>query len=1254
MKNSKSIFFLYVILLFNMNCSGTKQNNAAQTKPSLNRGYTLEIPDGFTPLFNGADFSGWEGNLKYFRIEDGIIKAGTLKKPIPRNEFLCTIKDYSDFELRLQVKTTTGDIKPYGYENGGIQFRSRRVPNHNEVSGYQADVGFELNYHKGVSDLGYSEDEFPISIWGGLYDESRRKIMFGVGDQDSLNAVMKAGEWTDYVLRCQGSRIQIWINGYKTIDYLEEDDTIERTGIIALQIHASRDPSEIWYKNIYIKELTENSSLSDSRIPSNSLKNIDIYPGLEATMFASEPMILSPTNLDIDDRGRVWVCEVVNYRAHAKNNKRPEGDRILILEDLNGDGVADTSKVYYQGRDVDAALGIAVLGNKVIVSSAPNVIVFTDEDGDDKPDRKEYLFTKSGIPQDDHSIHSFVFGPDGKLYWNMGNNGYYVHDSQGNPVIDKKGNTVFSFRATQHIEEYRGRQSPYHGGMTFRCNPDGSEFEVLAHNFRNNYEVTINSYGDLWQSDNDDDGNASCRINYLMEYGNYGYQDEITGAGWAVPRTGWHEKTPQRHWHQNDPGVVPNVVFTGAGSPAGITVYEGNLLPEVFSNRVLHCDAGPGVLWSLQEKKSGAGYTGEMLNLLKEKSDKWIRPVDVVVAPDGSVFITDWYDPVVGWNRQEDTTRGRVFRLAPKGVSYKVPKFDYSTPEGAAEALKNPSFAVRYRAWISLNSMQKQAEAELLELYHSENPVFRARALWLLTKLEENGGDHLNRGLLDEDENIRVVAIRAARQLELDMIPILESMKSDPSPQVLRECAIALSEISSEMAPSIWTELAFRYDGVDRWYLEALGIAADGRWDSFLAQWLKSVGDDWDTKKGREIIWRSRAAVTASYLSRILSSDVPSLEAERFLRAFDFQPPSRDKTEALESLVFDINYDESDKSTLIALEALLRLDGTDILADTGKRNRIMQLVENAHGTEQFVLIVSHYKLENFYPDLLKIALSSTDQVVVIKAITVLFDFDQTGLIGESLNNEESEIGSTTAAALALSRDSRSVPILLEALGNENLNTDTQSQIVRALLGTSRGSESLLEIVKAGRLPNRLKEIAGKVFSNSLNVSLRDQAADYLPIPTMRNGEAIPSMTDLLVYTGNRERGKKVFQEATCSQCHVVNGEGTDFGPNLSKIGDKLSRRGLYQSVLDPSAGISPTYTQHIIELNDGREISGYITSETSNKINVKSAGGISNVLNSIEIKAKHELPYSIMPNNLQMQLSIDDFVNLVEYMVSLK
>ena len=149
-----------------------------------------------------------------------------------------------------------------------------------------------------------------------------------------------------------------------------------------------------------------------------ALEDLEVSNGLEATLFAAEPMLTSPTNIDIDERGRVFVCDVVNYRRN--NGKRPEGDRILILSDEDGDGRADAQKVYYQGRDIDSALGICVLGNKVIVSCSPNILVFTDEDGDDVPDRKETLFTKVGKAQHDHSAHAFVAGPDGRLYWNFG------------------------------------------------------------------------------------------------------------------------------------------------------------------------------------------------------------------------------------------------------------------------------------------------------------------------------------------------------------------------------------------------------------------------------------------------------------------------------------------------------------------------------------------------------------------------------------------------------------------------------------------------------------------------------------------------------------------------------------------------------------------------------------------------------------------------------------------------------------------
>ena len=179
-------------------------------------------------IFDGKTFKGWEGNLKWFRIEDGAIVGGTLKKRIPNNEFLCTTKDYADFEMRLKVKLLGKGA------NAGIQIRSRRIPNHHEVRGYQADMG--------------------QGWWGCLYDESRRNKVLARADRKKLAKVLKTGEWNDYVIRCEGKRVQLWINGYQTVDYTEPDEKIEQTGIIGLQIHGG-GPSEAWYKDIDIIKL---------------------------------------------------------------------------------------------------------------------------------------------------------------------------------------------------------------------------------------------------------------------------------------------------------------------------------------------------------------------------------------------------------------------------------------------------------------------------------------------------------------------------------------------------------------------------------------------------------------------------------------------------------------------------------------------------------------------------------------------------------------------------------------------------------------------------------------------------------------------------------------------------------------------------------------------------------------------------------------------------------------------------------------
>jgi hypothetical protein len=181
-------------------------------------------------LFDGKTFAGWEGDLTIFRIQDGAIVGGTLERRIARNEFLCTTKTYGDFELRLKFKLLGGEGA-----NAGVQFRTKRIPNHHEVSGYQADMG-----------TGY---------WGALYDESRRNKILKAPDQEKMKSLIKVDDWNDYVIRAEGRRIQLWVNGVQTVDYVEEDPNIETTGVIAVQIHGG-PPTEAWYKDITLLDLS--------------------------------------------------------------------------------------------------------------------------------------------------------------------------------------------------------------------------------------------------------------------------------------------------------------------------------------------------------------------------------------------------------------------------------------------------------------------------------------------------------------------------------------------------------------------------------------------------------------------------------------------------------------------------------------------------------------------------------------------------------------------------------------------------------------------------------------------------------------------------------------------------------------------------------------------------------------------------------------------------------------------------------------
>ena len=184
-----------------------------------------------TPLFDGKTFAGWDGDTeKTWKIEDGCIVGGSLDAVVPRNEFLCTKKTYGDFELKVKFKLVGDKAKA----NAGVQFRTKRIPDNHEVSGYQADVGQDY--------------------WGALYDESRRNKVLAKPDAKQLEGLVKYDDWNEYTIRCEGPKIKLWLNGKLTVDYTEADDKVERSGVIGLQIHGGAK-AKVYYKDIRIEEL---------------------------------------------------------------------------------------------------------------------------------------------------------------------------------------------------------------------------------------------------------------------------------------------------------------------------------------------------------------------------------------------------------------------------------------------------------------------------------------------------------------------------------------------------------------------------------------------------------------------------------------------------------------------------------------------------------------------------------------------------------------------------------------------------------------------------------------------------------------------------------------------------------------------------------------------------------------------------------------------------------------------------------------
>ena len=677
------------------------------------------------------------------------------------------------------------------------------------------------------------------------------------------------------------------------------------------------------------------------RIP---LELFNVPEGLEVTLWASSPMLHNPTNIDIDRDGRIWVAEGVRYRSH--HARQPEGDRIVVLQDTNGDGKADSTHTFVQEPALIAPLGVSVIDNKIIVAQPPDMIVYTDVDRnlrfDPAVDKREVLLTGFQGINHDHSLHSVTVGPDGKWLWNAGNTGAMFTDKSGKTFrifSAYRPGPVGPFKFPHDPAQHAGKPSDdghvYIGGFSARMNADGTNVEIIGHNYRNSYEQSITSLGDVFQNDNDDP--PACRVSWVMEYANFGFSSNDGQRTWQADRRPG-QSIPVAEWRQEDPGMTPAGDVYGGGSPTGNVFYENGALGSAWEGTFFAAEPGRNEVFAYQPAREAAGFRLDRKIFLTSNVKQQyagsdflggnrsvtgavatlFRPSDIAIGPDGALYVSDWIDARVGGHQDlDETVSGAIYRIAPRGFASKVPAFDAATIDGLITALRSPAVNVRAIGFEGLKGRGAAAVDAVAALLNDPSPYMRGRALFLLYQLGPEGRQRAGSPESHQDPALRIAAYRAMRRAGLDILPVAARLARDTDPGVRREVALSLRDQPADQAVPILVDIARGYDGQDRTYLEALGTGATGKEPALYDRLRRELG------AADPIAWSGPFARLAWRMH------VPAAVADLTARAQSATLSPADRRLALDSLAF-VKDPAASKAmlTLAAADAPLREQAT--------------------------------------------------------------------------------------------------------------------------------------------------------------------------------------------------------------------------------------------------------------------------------------------------------------------------------------
>jgi quinoprotein glucose dehydrogenase len=1063
-----------------------------------------------------------------------------------------------------------------------------------------------------------------------------------------------------------------------------------------------------------------------------AIKRMRMPSGMEAKVWAAEPLLANPVAFCFDEKGRCYVAEtfrlhagvtdnrghmywldddlasrtvadrVAMYRKHLKDRFKSyetEHDRVRLLVDTKGKGTADKATVFADGfhRAADG-IGAGLLARKgdVYYTCIPDLWLFRDTDGDGKADVRRSLAAGFGVHVAflGHDMHGLRMGPDGLLYFSIGDRGFNIKTKEGGHLF---------YPDT---------------GAVLRCEPDGSHLEVVHIGLRNPQELAFDAHGDLFTVDNNSDSGDRARLVFISEGGDSGWRTGYQYGSALSNRGPWNA---EKIWHLPNPDqpayVVPPLSHITAG-PSGLCYnYGATALPERYADHFFICDfhgsSGGSGVFSFAVKPRGASF---------EVSDGhqfiWsVLATDCDFGPDGAFYLSDW---VEGWGL---TGKGRIYRFADaeaakKPILSEVKKllaegFESRSTAECVKLLGHADLRIRQEAQFALAERGPSSIAPLANVAKEEkNQLARLHAIWGLGQLGRRGEkvqEPLQPLLADADAEVRRQAARAFGWIKNAEGHDLVALLHDTEPRVRYQAALSLSRsnvrLSDADATAAWEELVkLLEDNADRdTYLRHAAAKALARFpDDKLSGVSKHPSATVRLASVLALRQRSSSAVSA-----FLDDADPRIVVEAARVVHDVLEPNEGKplaerltksnmppTFVLRALHAHFRLGSSENAAALATYAArsdapeqMRVEALKLLGQWSKpprRDQVTGLTQNlpprevkiaAEAIQRFLggvfagpnavrqqaaKVAADLGIKEVAPLLLALAgddkRPSIARVEALQALESLHDANLEKAMRSALKDADPRVRSEGLRLLSKMHPDEAFAGLDRAL---TLGQTIERQQAFAILGEMKMPRADAELAKwlddllVGKVSPETRLDLLEAASRRKSLAIAEKLKRYEKMED--KSDSLSHYKDALV-GGDAEVGRRIFfgkAEVSCLRCHKVQGVGGEVGPDLAGVGSRQKRDYLLESIVAPNKQIAKGFETLVLTLTNGKSVTGVLKSEDAREVRLMTAEG------QLVVVAKDKIDErvagkSAMPEDLIKNLTRREIRDLVEFLAGLK